>query len=65
MVKLSIKYTFLLSQHLMPVPPVKQNRRLLQDGVVGDTGPVCKETKNGFYFAFAVRQEAFQIFLIL
>lgn len=59
------KPLFLLSRHLMPVPPVKQNRRLLQDGLVGDTGPVLRRQKNGFYFAFAVRQGAFQIFLIL
>lgn len=39
----------------MPVPPVKQSRGLLQDGVVGDTGPVFRDTKNGFYFAFAVK----------
>lgn len=50
--------------HLMPVPPVKHNR-LVQDGVVGDRGPVFRETRNGFHFAFAVRQEAFQIVLIL
>lgn len=30
----------------MPDPPVKHNR-LLQDGVVGDTGPVFRETRNG------------------